>query len=811
MDKKPSKKKITTDLQQLSRCVLPFVEISADQGLNRAQVEERLKGGWANTPVQSPTRSVGRIIRDNLLTYFNLVFTILAVLVLIAGGVRDLLFYVTVVINALIGIVQELRSKKTLDSLSLVAAPKAVAVRDGMEYTIPAAELVRDDVVVFSAGDQICADAVVLTGDLQVNESLITGEADEIPKTAGSELLSGSFVVSGSCRARLTAVGQDSFVSRLTIEAKRHQKATQSEMMSSLTKLVKIIGIIIIPVGIVLFLNQYLHLHMTWNDSILKTVGALVGMIPEGLYLLTSVALAVSVIRLAQKRTLTHDLACIEMLARVNVLCVDKTGTITEPDMDVENVVLLCPDRFVMSDVRMIMADHTSAHGRDNETEKALAEYFNDAPMRRAAGVIPFTSRTKFAGTVFEGDETYLIGAPEVLLGERFPEYEEELEPYYETGSRVLMLIMYDGALDTDRPDGSRVLPIALITLSNRIRPAAPDTFEYFRKQGVGIKVISGDNARTVSGIARKAGIEGAENYIDARELDSDAKITEAVTRYTVFGRVTPEQKRKIVRALKFAGNTVAMTGDGVNDVLALKEADCSVAMASGSDVACQVSHIVLLDSDFAAMPSVVGEGRRVINNIERSAALFLVKNIFSLLMALLSLAAGFMYPVEAAQLSLVSTFTIGIPSFVLALEPSTGAVTGKFLKNVLFRALPAGVAYTIVVLGAIGFGAAFEMTPGQISTVCAMLLAIAGVVVVFRICRPWTKLRKILIVFITAALAFGCVFMRGWFKLELLTIGSLLVLATLSLLTAPMIDWLYKLMDKALEAIARRKGKHAK
>lgn len=792
------------------RRAVPCVEASAEQGLSRAQVEERLGGGWANTPVESPTRSVGRIIRDNVLTYFNLVFTVLAVLVLIAGGVRDLLFYVTIVVNALIGIVQELRSKKTLDALSLVAAPKAAVVRDGAEVTVPAAQLVRDDVVVFSAGEQICADAVVLTGDVQVNESLITGEADEIPKTAGAELLSGSYVISGTCRARLTAVGADSFASRLTLEAKRHQKATQSEMMSSLTRLVKIIGIIIIPVGIVLFLNQFLHLHMTWNDSVLKTVGALVGMIPEGLYLLTSIALAVSVIRLAQKRTLTHDLACIETLARVNVLCVDKTGTITEPEMLVENVALLCPDRFIMDDVRMIMADHTAAHGRDNETEKALADYFSDAPMRRASGIIPFTSRTKFAGTVFEGDETYLIGAPEILLGERMAEFEETLEPYYESGSRVLMLVMYDGALDTEKPVGSRVLPIALITLTNKIRAAAPATFDFFRRQGVAIKVISGDNARTVSGIAQKAGIEGAESFVDARELDTDAKIFDAAVRYTVFGRVTPEQKRKLVRALKAAGNTVAMTGDGVNDVLALKEADCSVAMASGSDVACQVSHIVLMDSDFAAMPSVVGEGRRVINNIERSAALFLVKNIFSMLMALISLAAGFMYPVEATQLSLVSTFTIGLPSFVLALEPSTGVVKGKFLKNVLLRALPAGIAYVLLLLGVIAFGAAFSMDAAQVSTVCAMLLAVAGVVVVFRVCKPWTKLRKLMVVVIAAALLFSCLFMRGWFKLEPLMLGSVLVLATFSLLTPPLIDWIYRLMDKALAALARRKGKHS-
>jgi cation-transporting ATPase E len=809
--KNKQKKKAAQEPKALRRSAIPPLETPPETGLSRAQVEERLEGGWANTPVKSPTRSVGRIIRDNVLTYFNLVFTVLAVLVLIAGGVRDLLFYVTIVVNTLIGIIQELRSKKTLDSLSLVAAPKATAIRDGLEVSVPAAELVRDDVVVFSSGDQIYADAVVLTGDLQVNEALITGEADEIPKTPGSSLLSGSFVISGQCRARLTNVGPDSFASRLTLEAKRHQKATQSEMMSSLTKLVKVIGLIIIPIGIVLFLNQYLRLHMTWNDSVLKTVGALVGMIPEGLYLLTSIALAVSVIRLAQRRTLTHDLACIETLARVNILCVDKTGTITEPEMLVENVALLSPDRFIMSDVRMIMADHTAAHERDNETEKALAAYFNDAPMRRATGIIPFTSKTKYAGTIFEGDETYLIGAPEILLGERFPEYEAELEPYYETGCRLLMLVMYDGPLETDTPDGNKVLPIALIGITNKIRDNARETFDFFRRQGVRIKVISGDNARTVSGIALKAGVEGAEHYIDARELDSEDKLRDAAVRYTVFGRVTPEQKRQLIRALKAAGNTVAMTGDGVNDVLALKEADCSVAMASGSDVACQVSHIVLMDSDFASMPNVVAEGRRVINNIERSAALFLQKNIFSMIMALLSLAAGFMYPVEATQLSLFSTFAIGIPSFLLALEPSTGHVRGRFLRNVLLRAAPSGVAYVILLLGVIAFGEAFHIDKAQVSTICAMLLTVAGMVVVFRLCKPWTKLRRIMFWLLIAAIIFSCFFMRWWFRLETPTLSSLLILATFSLLTAPLIDWLYKLMDRALLALSRRKGKKAR
>lgn len=796
-----------TAVKNPERRALPVLESAPETGLDARQVADRMERGWANIPVEAPTRSVGRIIRDNILTYFNLVFTVLAVLAIIAGGLRDLLFYLTVLVNMLIGIIQELRSKKTLDSLSLLASPMATAIREGAASRVKASELVRDDVVEFAAGEQICADAIVLSGEAQVNEALITGEADEIAKTPGARLLSGSFVVSGACRARLTYVGEDSFASRLTLEAKRHQKATQSEMMKSLTKLVKIIGIIIIPVGIVLFLNHYLRLDMTWQDSILKTVGALVGMIPEGLYLLTSVALAVSVIRLAKKRTLTHDLGCIETLARVNVLCVDKTGTITEPDMELEQVIELCPDRFVMDDIRMIMADHIAAHGRDNETEKALAAYFGDPSKRKATGIMPFSSRTKYAGTIFEEGETYLVGAPEILLGDRTAEYEEQLAPYYDTGSRMLLLAMYDGPMETEKPDSGKVLPIALMLLQNKIREAAPSTFRFFREQGVAVKVISGDNPRTVSGIAVKAGIEGAERFVDARELDTAAKLRAAAENFTVFGRVTPEQKRKLVRALKAAGNTVAMTGDGVNDVLALKEADCSVAMASGSDVACQVSHIVLMDSDFSSMPSVVGEGRRVINNIERSAALYLVKNIFSFTMALLALIGSFSYPVEATQLSLLSTFTIGVPSFFLALEANTSLVTGHFLRNVLLRAFPGGITYVLLILGVVGYGTAFSMQSAQTSTVCALLLTVAGMVMLWRTCRPWTRIRQTMYVLLLLAEIFCYLFMKQWFKITPLLPGSLLVLVTFALLAPPLMDWLYRLLDKVSSAVSARRS----
>jgi len=739
------------------------------------------------------------------------VFTILAVLALIFGTFRDVMFYYVIVINTLIGIVQELRAKKELDSLTLVSTPKAVAIRDGKSVTVNVSELVRDDVVVFSAGSQICADALVLSGEAQLNEALVTGESDEISKTAGSNLLSGSFVVSGEVRARLVSVGADSFASRLTLDAKKSKRASQSEMMRSLTKLIRVIGIIIIPVGLILIWNQHFNLGLDIAASVLKTVGALVGMIPEGLYLLTSIALTVSVVRLAGKRTLTHDLACIETLARVDVLCVDKTGTITVPDMDVEQVVALCPDRFNDDDIRMIMSDHAANQSRDNETIKAISRYFGDDSGRKAERSIPFSSSTKYSGAVYEEGETYLVGAPEILLGELYDEYREIIEPYTRSGRRVLLLVMYDADPGPGLPDGRLSMPIALILLTNRLRDNAIETFTFFREQGVKIKVISGDNPLTVSDIAAKAGIEGAEEWIDARELTTKAKLKNAAEKYTVFGRVTPEQKRKLVIALHQAGHTVAMTGDGVNDVLALKEADCSVAMASGSEVACQVSHLVLLDSDFSSMPSVVMEGRRVINNIERSAALYLVKNVFSFVMAMLSLAAGFTYPLEATQLSLVSTVTIGVPSFFLALESNSSIVTGRFLRNVLARAFPAGLAYVAVVLGIIAFGSAFTLEGSQVSTICAIALGITGLVMVWRTCVPMTRMRRALCVLLVLMMIFCVVFMKGWFKLEPLETGSILILAVFGLLSWPVMDWFYRIYEAASKLILSARDRRRK
>lgn len=782
------------------------------EGLTEAQVSERTALGCVNTPVEPPSKTVGQIILSNVLTYFNCVFFVLAACVIAVGSWYNLTFMPVVLANIVIGIVQELKSKRTLDRLSLLSAPKSVVVRDGKKKTVATDELVRDDIVIFSAGSQICADAVVAEGECQVNEALITGEADEIRKTVGSELTSGSFVVSGSCTARLTAVGRDSFVSRLTIEAKKAKKQKQSEMMRSLSALVKWIGIIIIPFGIILCVKEVSWLDRTVQDGVVSTVAALIGMIPEGLYLLTTVALATGVVRLARKRTLVHELSCIETLARVDTLCVDKTGTITENKMIVEDIVTLCEDRFINEDIRMIMADYVFAMQQDNDTMAALRKYFTGQVSQQAIKTMPFSSVKKYGGVSFHEDETYILGAPEMVLGEGYGEYKEEVEKYSAKGCRVLLLAMYDGNLDDETLSGE-LLPIALILLANKIRPEAPETFGFFAEQGVAVKVISGDNPLTVSEVAKRAGIENADKYVDARTLDSDKKIKEAANIYTVFGRVTPEQKRKLVRAMKSAGHTVAMTGDGVNDVLALKEADCSIAMASGSEVACQVSNIVLLNSNFAAMPSVVAEGRRVINNIERSAALFLVKNIFSFLLAAISLIFSLPYPFTPAQLSLVSTLTIGIPSFVLALEPNRSLVSGHFLKNVLYRALPAALTDLVMVIGVILFYLAFRVPEEEMSTICAVVMGVVGLLMVHRTSKPYNSLRKLLMIAISVGFALSVLFLKDLFTLAPLGFSGILVLAVFALLAPPTLKVVSLGLDKLRQSISpkRRKVAHAK
>lgn len=807
--KKLGKKRKT---EEPMRRPVPVLETNPETGLSSAQAQERVDAGWANLPIDPPGKTVGQIIKSNVFTYFNMLFFLLAAFVLVFGTWQNAMFLGVVFANIAIGIVQELRSKRTLDKLTLLTAPHGAVIRDGRQRKIPTSEMVRDDIVVFSAGSQIFADAVVVAGECSVNEALITGEADEIKKPAGADLLSGSFVVSGECRARLTQVGADSYANRLTIEAKEAKPPQQSEMMRSLTRLVQIIGIAIIPLGILMAIKEIVWLERSVSDGVVATVASLIGMIPEGLYLLTSMALAAGVVRLAQKKTLVHDMGCIETLARVDVLCVDKTGTVTENKMAVEDVIPLCPDRFEEEDIRLIMADYVAAMRADNDTMAALRKYFTGKVTQQAIKAVPFTSAKKFGGVSFHEDETYLLGAPDVLLGERYGKYARQIDAYSSKGCRVLLLALYDGQPDDEELDAP-LMPISLILLSNKIRAEAPETFRYFAKQGVAIKVISGDNAMAVSEVAKRAGIKGAESYVDARTLKTEEDIAEAIEKYTVFGRVTPDQKRKFVRALKAGGHTVAMTGDGVNDVLALKEADCSIAMASGSDAASQVSHIVLLESNFAAMPSVVAEGRRVINNIERSAALFLVKNIFSFALALISLIFTLPYPVTSAQMSLVSALTIGAPGFVLAMEPNISRIKGKFLPNVIYRALPGALTDLFLVLGVILFCMVFEVEDNMMSTVCAIILNIVGLMVVHFTCKPYNLLRKVMIGGLTAAFVFCVVMLPQLFTLSSLDLPGAMILVVFALLSAPALIVIRRAQDKLKASIdsLHSPGRHAK
>ncbi len=798
-------------MEEPLRRPVPVLETNPETGLSSAQAQDRMDAGWGNLPIDPPGKTVGQIIKSNIFTYFNMLFFVLAAFVLVFGTWQNAMFLGVVFANIAIGIVQELRSKRTLDKLTLLTAPHGFVIRDGRQRKIPTSEMVRDDIVVFSAGSQIYADAVVVSGECSANEALITGEADEIKKTPGSELLSGSFVVSGECRARLTQVGADSYANRLTLEAKEAKPPQQSEMMRSLTRLVQVIGIAIIPLGVLMAVKEIVWLGRSVSDGVVATVASLIGMIPEGLYLLTSMALAAGVVRLAQKKTLVHDMGCIETLARVDVLCVDKTGTVTENKMTVEDVVPLCPDRFEEGDIRLIMADYVGAMRADNDTMAALRRYFTGEVKQPAVKAVPFTSAKKFGGVSFHEDETYLLGAPDVLLGERYGKYAAQIDAYSAKGCRVLLLALYDGQPDDEVLDAD-MLPISLILLSNKIRAEAPDTFKYFAEQGVAIKVISGDNAMAVSEVAKRAGIKGAESYVDARTLETDEDIAAAVEKYTVFGRVTPDQKRRFVRALKAAGHTVAMTGDGVNDVLALKEADCSIAMASGSDAASQVSHIVLLESNFAAMPSVVAEGRRVINNIERSAALFLVKNIFSFSLAVISLIFTLPYPVTSAQMSLVSALTIGAPGFVLAMEPNTARIKGKFLPNVIYRALPGGLTDLILVLGVILFCMVFQVGENMMSTVCAIILNIVGLMVVHYTCKPYNLLRKAMMTGLTVAFVFCVLLLPQLFTLTSLDLPGAMILVVFALLSAPALMVIRRAQDKLKSGIdsLRSPGRHA-
>ena len=788
-------------------------------GLTDEEVRQRVEEGFTNRTDISTDKTTKEIVVSNVFTYFNLIFLVITILLIMVGSFRNLTFLPIIIGNTVIGIVQEIRAKKTLEKMSLLNAPHADVIRNGSVKQISTEELVKDDVILLTAGKQICADAVVISGNIQVNESLLTGEADEVEKTEGSTLMSGSFVVSGECYARLEKVGNESYISKLSLEAKSMGGKEQSEMIRSINLIVKWVGIVIIPIGLILFWQSHFVNGESITKSVTSTVAAIIGMIPEGLYLLTTVALALSTMKLARKKVLLHDMKSIETLARVDVLCVDKTGTITEPDMKLKEI-FLCKNSgadgtqtaLTLDELKSLILDYANASVDNNATMLALKAYAAEALTnntsalhRTAVSQQAFSSSLKYGSVTFS-DGTYLLGAPEFIMHEDFARIEEEIIPYADKGDRVLLFARYNGENVENGINGS-VTPLGFVALANPIRANAVKTFEYFKSQGVAIKVISGDNPRTVSRIAIQAGIESAESFVDAATLDTEDKIADAVNKYTVFGRVTPKQKKQLVKALQAKGHTVAMTGDGVNDILAMKDADCSVAMASGSEAAAQAAQVVLLDSDFAHMPDVVYEGRRVVNNIQRSASLFLVKNIFSLLLSLFSVILMVTYPLEPAQVSLISMFTIGVPGFLLALEQNKDRIKGHFITNVMLKALPGGLTDVIAVGALVVCGEVFCISDASIGTIATLVLSVVGFMILFKISEPLNGMKYAVIIGNIAGLVFSGFFLKKLFALTDLSNICILLMIVFGFAAESLFRNLTLLVEKMRGSYEKKKG----
>lgn len=788
-------------------------------GLTDEEVRQRVEEGLTNRADISTDKTTKEIVVSNVFTYFNLIFLVITILLIMVGSFRNLTFLPIIIGNTVIGIVQEIRAKKTLEKMSLLNAPHADVIRNGSVKQISTDELVKDDVILLTAGKQICADAVVISGNIQVNESLLTGEADEVEKTEGSTLMSGSFVVSGECYARLEKVGNESYISKLSLEAKSMGDKEQSEMIRSINLIVKWVGIVIIPIGLILFWQSHFVNGESITKSVTSTVAAIIGMIPEGLYLLTTVALALSTMKLARKKVLLHDMKSIETLARVDVLCVDKTGTITEPDMKLKEI-FLCKNSgadgtqtaLTLDELKSLILDYANASVDNNATMLALKAYAAEALTnntsalhRTAVSQQAFSSSLKYGSVTFS-DGTYLLGAPEFIMHEDFARIEEEIIPYADKGDRVLLFARYNGENVENGINGS-VTPLGFVALANPIRANAVKTFEYFKSQGVAIKVISGDNPRTVSRIAIQAGIESAESFVDAATLDTEDKIADAVNKYTVFGRVTPKQKKQLVKALQAKGHTVAMTGDGVNDILAMKDADCSVAMASGSEAAAQAAQVVLLDSDFAHMPDVVYEGRRVVNNIQRSASLFLVKNIFSLLLSLFSVILMVTYPLEPAQVSLISMFSIGVPGFLLALEQNKDRIKGHFITNVMLKALPGGLTDVIAVGALVVCGEVFCISDASIGTIATLVLSVVGFMILFKISEPLNGMKYAVIIGNIAGLVFSGFFLKKLFALTDLSNICILLMIVFGFAAESLFRNLTLLVEKLRGSYEKKKG----
>ena len=763
-------------------------------GLSSVEVADRVGRGLANTVPSAPTRTISQIVRSNVFSPINLIVAILAALVIIAGSPKDALFGGVIIANSVIGVVQEVRAKRVLDQLRVVNAPRAHAVRDGKVSELQVHELVLDDVVELRTGAQVVADGVVLTHEnLEIDESLLTGEADPVVKADGDDMLSGSAVVAGTGRMVVTKVGAENYAVKLAEEARRFT-LVNSPLRNDVNRIVTWVGYLIIPVGLLLASSQFLRRNESWQQSIISTVAGLVGMVPEGLVLLTSVAFAVGVVRLASRRCLVQELPAIEVLARVDVLCVDKTGTITEGSMALADVLPLANfDRTTVDEALNALAQ---LDPDPNATSRALQHAYSEHSTWTVTGRVPFSSARKWSGMTFAGTGSWVLGAPENVLTSNYAgDVRTQVEEHAAEGQRVLVLAHAEGTF-ADGSDATLpvVTPVALVLLEDVVRADAPATLRYFAEQGVTVKVISGDNNVTVGAVARRAGLVGWHDSVDATTLPADdtEPFADAIENSTVFGRVTPHQKRAMVQALQRKGHTVAMTGDGVNDVLALKDADCGVAMASGSEATRGVAQLVLMDSNFSAMPAVVGEGRRVINNIERVASLFLAKTTYSVILSVLTGVFAFAYPLRPIHLSILSWFTIGLPAFVLALEPNEQRVSEGFMRRVLGVAVPAGVVIAFVTMAVFAIAQLdASIDADHARTVAVLAAGSVSLMNLYRVAQPLNRLRAALVVTMITlfALAFVMPWSRDLFELPATAAWAYAMTAAFVVVAWPMLE----------------------
>lgn len=780
---KKSKKLRLEDVERFSQ--------DAKKGLTDDQVAKRMAQGLNNKVENKNEKTYKMIFFSNIFTFFNLLCFLVAGSLIAVGAYSNLMFMVIIIANMFIGIIQEIKAKKTIQKISLVSAPTATVLRNGHDTEISVDEVVLDDIIMFSLGKQICADSILIDGEVEVNESLLTGESNPIKKKKGDMLLSGSFVVSGKCKAKVERVGNFNYTAQLAAKAKQYSKP-KSELLSSLRLIIKIIAVIILPIAILMFYNNMDKLGQL-SEVVKKTSGSIIGMIPAGMFLLTSLALAVGVIKLARKRTLVQDLYSIEMLARTDVLCLDKTGTITDGTMKVNTVIQLKHE--LKNTIPDIMGSLLTALDDNNQTSRALATHFGYSKELVAKNILSFSSARKFSGVTFKNGDTYAFGAPEFIYKTKDAAIDKMVKQYAQKGFRVLLLVKIEGDVNDLKASAKR-LPIALIVIEDHIREDAAETIAWFKENGVAIKIISGDNPLTVSEVSKRVGVDKAERFISLEGL-SEQQVIESVDKYTVFGRVSPEQKLILVKALKNKGHKVAMTGDGVNDILALKEADCSIAMASGSEAARHVSNLVLLDSNFSSMPSVVAEGRRVVNNVTKSSSLFLMKTMFTMIISIMCLILRLEYPFNTNQILLLEYCVIGLPSFMLALQPNSSPIKGRFLANILSKSIPGALILAANVIAVyifdllVGTGGAYE-------TMASLAISFAGLLVLYRLCKPFDVFRGIL----WASMVVLCVLMISFipfsfFEYVSLTMQNILFIIVLVQLSYPFYNFLVRLTDK--------------